>query len=235
MQRMLKRLGIASFRREALGIWDDAALDQSVIDADKFAALKADVDLDGSPSFGIRFSADGARMAMAIAVPTSTGKAFVEVLDSASTSVGLASVTAWMAQCWRDSDAIVIDGKAMAGLLTEELRTAGVPARKIVRPSSDDVGTASARLVALVKAEQIAHAGQPGLVYTAGRAARRPIGVQGLWGFRALNADADVDIPALEAVALAISGLKERPNSAGTQSDDNQRSRSRGGRKATVM
>jgi len=231
--RMQKLLGSDdNFRREAYGIWDEAATESSLVDAATWNALTGPTPMDGNCAYGVRFSADGSRMAMAVAITADDGKTFVEVLDSASTSVGLSTVTPWLYERSLDCDAIVIDGKSMAGLLTEELIAAGVTPRRIVRPGFEDVVTASARLIELIKHSDISHAGQPGLAYAVASAGVRPIGRQGGWGFLALNEDAD--IPGMEAVALAVSGLKNKGRRP-SDDDTNTRRSSGGKRKAQVM
>jgi len=187
--------------------------------------------MDGNRAYGVRFSADGSRMAIAVAETCEDGRPFVEVLESASTSVGLANVTQWLAERWRDADSIVIDGKSMAGLLNDELIAAGVQRRRIERPTFEGIVTLSAHLIELIKLGDITHAGQPGLSRAVSAAGRRPIGHQGGWGFLAL--DEDADIPAMEAVALAVSGLKNRGR---RPRDDQNTGRNSGGRrKAKVM
>ncbi len=232
MLRMFKHLGSASFGREALGIWDDAKAAARLVEPGVWENLTGPTPTDGRIAYGVRFSADGSRMAIAVAETCDDGRPFVEVLESASTSVGLANVTKWLAERWRDADSIVIDGKSMAGLLTEELIAAGVQRRRLVRPTFEGIITLSAHLIELIKLGDITHAGQPGLSRAVSAAGRRPIGHQGGWGFLALEEDAD--IPGMEAVALAVSGLKNRGR---RPKDDNSNTRgtSGGRRKAKVM
>lgn len=232
--RMLKHLGEASFRREALGIWDVAALEPrllTVADWDDCAGAPGD---DGSVAYGVKFSPDGARMALAVAMLADEGRVFVEVLESGSTSVGLSGLTRWLSSRWRDCDAMVIDGRANAGALTEALRDSGVPGRRITRPTVDGVITGSSRLIELVKTRRVVHAGQAGLRHAATNVVRRKIGTQGGWGFDPAKGS-DADIPALDAVALAVSGLKNRPTAAETDDARPIRRTRSGGRRAVVM
>lgn len=230
--RMQKLLGSDdNFRREAYGIWDDAKAAARLVEPGVWENLTGPTPMDGRIAYGIRFSADGSRMAIAVAETCDDGRPFVEVLESASTSVGLANVTQWLAERWRDCDSIVIDGKSMAGLLNDELIAAGVQRRRIERPTFEGIITLSAHLIELIKLGDITHAGQPGLSRAVSAAGRRPIGHQGGWGFLALEEDAD--IPAMEAVALAVSGLKNRGR---RPRDDQNTGRNSGGRrKAKVM
>jgi hypothetical protein len=231
--RMLKALGPASFRREALGIWSEHTGAPPEIDANQWAAGMSNPDLLPARAYGVRFSPGGDRMALAVAALTDDDRVFVEVLDSGPTSVGLGGLTQWLSERWEGADAIVIDGLANAGLLNEALLEARVPARRIKRTGPADVTTASARLVELVRFKRLAHAGQPGLTEAATRATRRLIGTQGGWGFEC--SDSTVDMPALEAVALAISGLRDRPSTYDNDNEPSRRTRGSSGRTAGVM
>lgn len=204
--RMLKHLGVASFRREALGIWDATSQVLPEIDPAEWATLIGPDPGGTSVAYGIRFSADGSRIAVAGAKPTEDG-AFVEVIatHTGSTSSGLASLADWLTERARTCDAIVIDGKAGAGSLNEMLLDLGVNHRKIVRPTFDGVITASANLVEAARERSVTHTGQEGLQAVVADAKRRPIGTQGGWGFGPISEDGDVT--PLEAVALAMYGL----------------------------
>lgn len=228
MLRMLKHLGPASFRREALGIWDSEAGDERLVLESTWTALKGPTPMSGPMAFGVKFSPDNGRVAMAVAVSTDDGKTFVEVVDASSTAVGIGPAAKWLAARWRDCDSIVVDGRSHAGLLVEALLASRVPARRIKRPTADDVITGSARLIELINNGGLRHSGQPGLVRDISGVTKRPIGNQGGWGFRSATSDANVT--AVDAVALAISGLNEKPSVTG---DSNRPPTGR--RKATVM
>lgn len=235
IQRLLKHLGLASFRREALGVWDAISKASPLLTADEWDANLAQPPMRGPVAYGVRFSVDGSKMALAVAVECEDSSAFAEVLDYGSTSMGIAGVAAWLTERANDADSIVIDGKSNAGLLTEALRDAGIPARRIKRPTADDVVTASGRLVELVRMGRLKHAGQPGLRLAATNAVKRDIGNLGGWGFAAPSSD-EIYVPALEAVALAVSGLRDKPTAAPNQdSHDTGRGSRTSGRRAVVM
>lgn len=235
MLRMRKNLTPESFLREALGIWQVHSDVPRVISLPQFVQLQAPAPVEGEVAYGVRFSVDGAWMGVAAAVmPDEGGPVFVEMLDKASTSVGLAGVTDWLVDRWRDSAAIVIDGKSGAGALQAELVAAGVRASRIRRPTVEDVITANAGLVEAVRAGQIRHAGQPGLIDSVAGAARRDIGTAGGWGFRPVSVDDDV-LP-VECVALALWGVThaKRGKVSRGRTGSEQRGR-RTGRKAVVL
>lgn len=227
--RMQKLIGSdADFMREAYGIWDDKAGDERLVLEPTWTALKGSTPMSGPMAFGVKFSPDNGRVALAVAVSTDDSKTFVEVVDASSTAVGIGPAAKWLASRWRDCDSIVVDGRSHAGLLVEALLASRVPARRIKRPTADDVITGSARLIELINNGDLRHSGQPGLVRDISGVTKRPIGNQGGWGFRSATSDANVT--AVDAVALAISGLNEKPSVTG---DSNRPPTGR--RKATVM
>jgi len=218
-----------AWRREALGVWDvRGQVEPPAIDPDDWDALRGPTPREGRVSYGMKFSPDGHYMALAVARRPDDGPVFVEVLDSGLVSVGLAQVTTWLAERARSCDAIVIDGKGYAGTLTERLIAEGVPARKITAPSWPSIVTANTALVELVRDGGLAHSGQEGLQLSVAGAAREERGRTG-WGFRPNTPD--VDVTPVEAVALAISGLKTMRTSGRSP----QSNRASGGRVGSVM
>jgi hypothetical protein len=205
IQRLLKHLGSASFRREALGIWDATSRATPAVDPERFKALGVtERPAITQVAYGVKFSPDGSRMALSGAISTDAG-AFVEVIDSSSTSVGLAGITRWLADRARDCDAIVIDGKGAAGTLNELLLDAGVNHRKIIRPTFDWVVTANSALVESVLDGSLSHSNQPGLIHAVENTTRKDRGETGGWVFSPIVEGTDV--PALQSAALAMHGL----------------------------
>lgn len=228
--RMQKLLGSDdNFRREAYGIWDEAAGDEAIFSRSKWDEMRGETPTGGNVSYGVKFSPDNGRLALTVASTCDDGKVFVEVVDYSTTASGIGPGAAWLAERSRTCDAIVIDGQSHAGLLVEELLKRNVHPRKIVRPGADEVITGSARFFELFHANALRHSGQPGLANDIAGTAKRPIGRQGGWGFKSIKPDAhDVCV---ESAALAITGLKERPSVAPVEETPERPQR----RKAMVM
>lgn len=233
MLRMKKMLTPESFLREALGVWGVDADVPRVFDVSQVASLTGPAPVDGRVGYGVRFSVDGQRMGLAVAVRPDDGPPFVEVVDTAATSAGLSGVTDWLVQRWRDCAAIVVDGRSGAGALAGELMAAGVRPSRIRRPSVDDVITANAGLLEAVRADGLRHAGQPGLLDSFAGAARRDIGTAGGWGFRPISEDDDV--LAVECVALALWGVGVDRRGRARRTDEQAGRRQPSGREAVVM
>lgn len=195
-----------SFRREALGIWPDTSINAPPViaitdwDANKIAKAPE----GGLPCYGVRYSPDGSGFAVSVALKLESGDVFVEVIDRESTTVGIEGVAQWLADRWRDSGAIVIDGKSHEGALIEALLEKGVPPKWIMKPSLGELATAYSTFAEWVRTGRITHAGQEHLRESVLCAARRKIGNLGGWGFQPNSPDGDV-LP-VESATLAVAG-----------------------------
>lgn len=195
------------FALERLGIWPAGgasmppAIDIEAWDNQKSTPPEG----KGRVAYGVKFSPDGARVALAAALRVSDDEPdFIEVIDEGSTSRGMAQLVDWLVARWRDCDQIVIDGKGGAGVLNERLLEAGVKSRVIHRPTWDAVVTGNTALVEGIREARVTHAGDSATRECVAGAARENRGRTG-WGF-APNAP-DIDVTPVEAIALALSGL----------------------------
>lgn len=218
MLRMRKNIpDDGSWRREALGIWDEVTGASALIDPEAWAAGHVEIaPPTGVQAFGVKFSPDGQRVALAGARRPEDGPTHVEVIKAASTSAGTVWLADWLAARWRKAAVIVIDGKAGADQLVTALVKRGVPRRRIVVPTLSQVYEAHSGLLESVKAGELTHYGQTGLDDVVKAATKRPIGKDGGWGWQAIGDDADVT--PLEAVTYAHFGAttsKRKPPADG--------------------
>ena len=198
-----------SWRREAMGVWDElATAEPLVIDPDRWRALEVAEAPDGVPVFGVKFSPDGATVALAGAVCPERGPIYAEGIEHRL----LVDGTRWLVEFLADRKAtVVIDGKSGAGALEAALRQAGVPAHRIHRPTVDQVIAAHAAFVDAVTSAVLAVPPDPVLSSTATSVVRRPIGKSGGWGFAGRDG---VDVTLVESVVLAhwlASTKRKRP------------------------
>jgi hypothetical protein len=212
MLRMLKNLSPDSFVREGLGVWDEAAKRAaSLIESDAWGRLEVDVAPDdGAVAYGVKFSPDGATVALAAAIrPTGGGRTHVEGVEHRPLVDGTRWLVDWLAG--RDARAI-IDGKAGSGALVEALRKAAVSAKRIHRPTTDEVITAHAGFVNAVGLEELSHLADDALGAAIASAGRRSIGTAGGWGFQPID---DGDVTLAEAAVLAHWGVTTAPVRSG--------------------
>jgi hypothetical protein len=129
MLRLRKNLpSDASWRREALGIWDEDQEGSRAISAALWKDSSVDEAPDGMKSYGVAFSFDGSRIAVAGAVAHGDDDVHVELVDVASDDAGLSILANWFCEKnpdgvvrWRAAGAIVLGGSAGAGVLKQLL------------------------------------------------------------------------------------------------------------------
>lgn len=220
--RMLKNLGHDSFGREGLGIWDDDRDNaSSAISREWWDATGVEVPpRDGVKSFAVAFSADGQRLALAGAVKHDEG-VHVELVDAfaGSMEMSLGPLADWLAARWRDTAAIVLSGRAGAGLLADMLRERRVPDRVVKVATTPQYFQSCQMLLDSVKESvsaaengeeltltHLAIEGQGRLdasVMVCDKVAR---GKDGAWAWSPTTPDGD-ETP-IEAVSLALYGAR---------------------------
>lgn len=200
--RLRKLLSTDDFRREALGIWNKAALaPKSVISPEAWRELEvAAAPTEGPVSYGVKFSPDGQTVALAAAVQA-YGLIHVEGVDHRLLSEGTAWLLEWLA-ARRDAKVVMIDGKAGAGAFARQL-VKRYPARKVTQASTEQATSAYAMLATAVSDRTVTHLPDEVLAESVGSAGRRLIGTAGGWGFQSIDGG---DITLTEAIALAHYG-----------------------------
>src|SRR5690606_6531736 len=213
------------FARERLGRWSESSAStlfprsawMELVPRDENGDLLQRVSPPaGVRSYGVKFSPDGATVALSVAVrPAGGGPVFVEAIEHASLAMGTSELVSFCAERWRDALCFVVDGKAHAGAFVQALIDAGVPKPRpgklensvIVDLStrSGDVVAAHSAFLELFKRGGLTHAGQEGLADSVACAARRPIGTTGGWGLQSVSDTGDVT--PVESVILAVHGV----------------------------
>lgn len=203
-----------AWRREGLGVWDTSARSHIIPPAawnERRAEPRAPdaPPMEGRRGYAVKFSMDGATVALAGAVQPADGPVLVEVIEHRSMAHGTGWLVEWLAARVRDSVGVAIDGKAHAGALIDDLIAAGVPRPRraadrhglIVAPTVAEVVAANSGFLEAVIAGDMVHSGQPGLDRAVDCAERRKIGNAGGWGFAPTG---NGDVTPLEAGALAM-------------------------------
>ena len=203
-----------SWRREAMGIWDERDSTPPVIAPGDWAATAvADPPgPDGIKSFGVKFSADGSRVAVVGAMkPRDGGPVHVELVGAhtGSMAAGTASLTAWLGERWRQTATIVVDGPSHAGAFVTMLREAGVPEKVITVPTWPQVATANAMLLESIVRREVTHLdseGQSVLDDSVSASTKKLHGDKGAWSWLAMTEPGD-EIP-IAAASIALYGAK---------------------------
>lgn len=227
----LAQMSFAGWMRERCGAWDSDALG-GVIDYTSWLGLSVPVDdvpASGQVAYAVKFSADGERVGAAVALRAGDGPVHVEALGVARMVDGTAHLVDWLSQRWRTGP-ILLDGKAGAGDLANELVAAGVPRRRIALASVDDAIVAHSGFLRAIQEGGLTHIAQEGLDAAVRIAGKRKIGNAGGWGWQSVTPDGDVT--PLDAVTLARHAVVtgRRPTGQGRSSGN----RTSGNRRAVV-
>lgn len=201
--RMAKRLSRESLSREGLGQYDDTTVTKATISPAQWDSLQVLDAPDGPPAFGVKFSLDGERVALAVAVADEDA-VHVEVIGQSPAQdarIDGMPLVDWLAGAWRGSRGIGIDGKSGAGALEADLRLNRVPARMAQRLTVEEAVTAHAQVLDAIVAGTLSHIGQPELTAATRVATKRKIGTAGGWGWQAIG---EGDVLDLEAATIAV-------------------------------
>ena len=209
--RMARRLSRESLSREGLGQYDERVTSRATIPPGVWSKLAALESPAGKPAIGVKFSLDGDRVSLAVAVPDGDA-VHVEVVAQMSTAapmVGEVSLSDWLVAAWRGSLGIFVDGKSGAGALVADLVKRGVPSRKVSAITTPDAVTAHAQTLDAILSGNLTHLDQPSLNEAVRVATKRMIGTLGGWGWQPIG---DGDVLDLEAVTMAVHGaMKTKP------------------------
>ncbi|WP_435298528.1 hypothetical protein [Timonella sp. A28] len=205
-----------SFKREALGIWDNDELGDHPIHASWWAntaiGFNDPLPGEGVPSYGVRFSADGSRVSLAGALSFGEGQpVFVETIETKSMLFGIDWLADWLEKRWRACSMIVVDGKSDAAALILELRRRKVSYRAI--NFGHDLLTSTAASDAYSAFTNAARSGPSALLHSNDEgqsvldasvkgSVRRKIGNDGRFGFQPHHKD--IESESVEAAALAF-------------------------------
>lgn len=209
IQRMRKLLGSdESFRREAYGIWDEAALTKKAIPAKSWDALAVpanEIPTDGRRVYAVRFSVDGSSVALAAAIRPEVGPIHVEGIKLASMGDGTQWLVDWLLERHDKAAQIVVDGKAGVGYLVNALHEARVPKSVVITAGTDTITTASSMLESALTTKDLTHRGQAELDDQVKAAEKRKIGANGGFGWQAPEGG---NVALFDAVTLAYWGAK---------------------------
>lgn len=203
--RMRNNLSDDSFRREALGIWDEVA-SAYAIDPDQWRAASIDeVPEGGTVSFGIDMPPDRSVLTIGAALKYADGTAIVQMANiKDARQAGTMWAVDWLRERWPKTASVVIDAQSPAMSLMPELKKAHV---RVTVTSMQEMGRACGRFLDMLKAGNLKHPPdeyQPQLAAAVKGAATRPLGQSGAIAWNKLGSD--VDITPLVSTTLALYG-----------------------------
>lgn len=191
--------------QQMLGYWLPAGNIQPAIEPEAWEACGAAADerpADGKLAYGVKFSADGEEVALAVAVDPDEGPSWIELIAIGPTSSGTAQLASWLVKRCDECAVTVVDGRAGAGELVNRIAPS-FPRKAIVTPNGTQASDAAATLLTCVREGSVNWFDAPDgtLDRSARTSPRRKIGSGGGWGF-----GGDDPTP-VEACALALWGV----------------------------
>lgn len=213
------RFSDGGFARERLGRWASDDGSSRLISEHLWSSAgvaPGDVPQSGVKSFGVAFSLDGNRMAVAGSLRHADG-VHAELVGrfSGSTDDGIASLADWLAGRWRDTALIAISGRAGAGVLAQALQDRGVSHRAVHVLSTPEYLTACPLVIEGLRDESLTHTdseGQLALDASVAVCDKRKRGADGAWGWEATTSDGDeTPLEALSFAYWAAKTTKRRP------------------------
>ncbi|MDQ0153592.1 phage terminase large subunit-like protein [Moryella indoligenes] len=186
------------FNIQRLGLWMKQNL-KSVITTAQWDALQADKlpKLRGRLHIGVKYSKDGDKVAVSLAVKTYSKRIFIEALDCVPVKQGNAWIVRLLAQM--DVAAVIIDGASGQALLEEDMKREKL--KKPVLPSVKQIITANTCFEQALYDESIVHMDQPSLKQSVCNVDKRSIGSNGGFGYKSIRDG--VEVALLDSVILA--------------------------------
>ena len=207
----LEQMPPDTFARERLGWWTpivkheiEYAIKQDVWDACRSEELKP----EGKTAYGIKFSADGATVALCGAVIPADGPARISLIELRPTGHGIGWLADWLNERYKKASCVVIDGRNGVDVLVERISDTWKMKGSVIRPTSRDMIAAVGTLTNALNERSVTwFYQQEALRESAVTATKRPI--SGGWGFGGDNS------APIEAASLALWGAinsKRNPN-----------------------
>ena len=203
--RMRNLLAEDSFRREALGIWDEQTATE-VIGEDAWHATEvANPQTDGLLSFGVDMPPDRSALAIGLAFKHDDGTAFISLQEYRSTRTdGVQWAVDWLAERWHKTAAVVIDAQSPAMSIVPDLQKRHV---RVTVTDTRQLGQATGRVLDMIRDKSLTHLSdrdQPQLAAAVKGVTLRDIGPNGAVAWN--KKGSDVEISPLQAATLALHG-----------------------------
>ncbi|MBQ2597918.1 MAG: hypothetical protein II581_08435 [Oscillospiraceae bacterium] len=195
------------FARERLGWWSPVLTDEPdrAISASAWNACKSKRPKpEGKTAYGVKFTPDGATVALCGAVIPEDGDARISLIEKKQTGQGIQWLADWLNQRSGKASCVVIDGRNGVDVLVEKITGKDgtwKAKNSVIRPGVRDVIASVSVLTDALAGETVTwYELQEELNDSAMTAIKRPIG--GGWGFGGENS------APIEAAALALWGAK---------------------------
>lgn len=203
--RLRRQLSEASFRREALGVWDEQVT-LGVINAEQWQAGTVEKRQDGGlKSYALDMTPDRSILTLAACMKYKDSSCHVEmVAQKRVAEEGLQWAIDWLTARRSDMVTVALDSQGPVMTMVEDLRKAHLPLTIL---QTKDVGQATGRFLDLLAMGQLHHLSddkQFALAEAVRTVTTRPLGRSGLFGWN--KTGSDTDISPLVACTFAMQG-----------------------------
>ena len=160
-------------------------------------------------AYGVKFSADGSYVALAVATLHRPGERVLLSLPFCRrTAGGTDWLVSWLAARPTRAKSVCVDGRSAAGALCDALEALGMPSGYVMRPSTDEAITAANLILEAARTKGVMHVDNEALDLSAATSTKRVIGKAGGWGF---GGDDSAPIEACGLALLALQNSKRNP------------------------
>lgn len=198
-----KTMSPDGFARERLGWWSPIIINSDYcINKDEWDACASDqMKPEGKTAYGVKFSPDGATVALCGAVIAEDKTERISLIECKGTGHGTQWLADWLNQRYNKASCVVIDGRNGVDVLIDKIKDTWKAKISIIRPNMREVIAAASLLVNEISEKRLTwYKDQEVLRDSAINATKRPI--SGGWGFGGDNS------APIEAAALALYGAK---------------------------
>lgn len=166
---------------------------KSAISKGEWETLKIEqIPMFKGPLFvGIKYGIDNINVAMSVAVRTSDGRIFTEVIDCQQIRNGNEWIIAFLRQA--EVERIVIDGANGQKLLVDDLKEYGIKTKAIL-PTVKEIIVANSLWSQAIYSKELCHNDQPSLSKVATNCDKRNIGSNGGFGYKSQFDDLDISL-----------------------------------------
>lgn len=206
----LAEMDADKFCHQRLGWWSGRAEAKTVISAELWdSTAKTDPDPWQRIAYGVKFTKDGACVALSVCTLDSLGNAYLDFIQSRMTIEGIGWLVQWLRQRAANCCGIAIDGFAGSTDLAIQLASEGVPRNCILNVRPSDAIAASSMLVNALNDGTLQHSPDLALRESAVSSTRRQIGDRGGFGF---GGDTSERIESCAIALWAVRTSKRDPN-----------------------
>ena len=203
-----RSLSTDDFNRMRLGWWsgieDKRAIPQKVWDA--LYAEKPEFDDAYMPIYAVKFAPDRSDYSLVVSQPLKNGKIHVEVVMQRPIAQGFSRLSKWLIDRCQKCAKIIIDGVVGQAILLEDLKSGGVPLKKIIQPNMKEIVAAHQFMQDAIDNGELSHYNQPLLNQTVRITKQRQMGRYGGFGWDSMSRS--LSTCALDAATFALWGQK---------------------------